>query len=114
MVTGKNLSFTIIYISCLIICASLKEIHTIVRGVDATKFRGLTDGRVQLHMPPRNSKEDNVTSLNTLWVLIYVAFICILEENQHLNKILLSSGQNVFLPSQYNCHNKLGGDKTKH
>jgi hypothetical protein len=30
MVAGKNLFFTIIYTSCLIICASLKEIRPIV------------------------------------------------------------------------------------
>jgi hypothetical protein len=30
MVAGKNLFFTIIYTSCLIIWASLKEIHLIV------------------------------------------------------------------------------------
>jgi hypothetical protein len=55
MVAGKNIFFTIIYTSCLIICASLKEIRPSVN--DATRFGdirkdGQTYGQVQLYMPP--------------------------------------------------------------
>jgi hypothetical protein len=54
MVAGKNLFFTIIYTSCLIICASLKEICQKVN--EELKPQDLEDvhmdGAVQLHMLP--------------------------------------------------------------
>jgi hypothetical protein len=40
MAAGKNPFFTIIYTSCLIICASLKEIRLRLGGVDAKRFGG--------------------------------------------------------------------------
>jgi hypothetical protein len=54
MVAGKNIFFTIIYTSCLIICASLKEIRLIVNEELMPQDLGDVHmyGRVQLYMPP--------------------------------------------------------------
>jgi hypothetical protein len=45
MATGKNPFSTIIYTSCLIICKFERNLPDNLGGVDATRFRGLTDGR---------------------------------------------------------------------
>jgi hypothetical protein len=61
MVAGKYLFFTIIYTSCLIICASLKEIRPIVneelmpQDLVDIHTDGCTDRRVQLYMAPTSS-----------------------------------------------------------
>jgi hypothetical protein len=57
MVAGKNLFLVIIYTSCLIICAGLKEIRLTVNELlpqDLGDIRtdGCMYGQMQLYMPP--------------------------------------------------------------
>jgi hypothetical protein len=80
MVAGKNLFFTIIYTSYLIICASLKEIRLIVNEELMPQDLGdvRTDRRVQLYMPPtswghKNLHQQQIISYQSYFLYLQIA-----------------------------------------